>query len=87
MYSSIVLVLCCSYMITQGSHLEKGWQQWKQEYSKNYSCPAEEKTRRDIWMQSYHQISQHNNGNKKFFISLNQFSDMVKIVTQNLAII
>ncbi|CAI8041681.1 Cathepsin L [Geodia barretti] len=63
-------------MVAKGSSLEQIWQQWKLEHHKNYATIAEEEARKEIWKQSYHCITQHNFAQHKFFLALNQFSDM-----------
>ena len=77
MYLFILLVLCCSSEVTS-SLLKNSWQEWKLEHSKVYSNLVEEEAHRDVWVQNYHQIlSQHEKSKQKFFITLNQFSDLV----------
>ena len=73
----IVLLLCSGCVVCRGSSLEQIWQQWKLEHHKNYATIAEEEARKEIWKQSYHRITQHNFAQHKFFLAMNQFSDMV----------
>ena len=73
----IFLVLCGSFIVTHGSSLVENWQQWKLEYNKKYANMQEEQERRNIWMQSYHQIIQHATDKNHYDIGLNQFSDLV----------
>ena len=73
----VSLVLCGSFVVSYGSPLEKQWQQWKIEHSREYADPVEEQAHRDVWINNYYRIVQHNRDNKSFFIAPNEFSDLV----------
>ena len=74
----IVILLCSGCIVCRGScGMEESWQQWKQEHKKSYDSIAEEAARKEIWKQTYHRIAHHNSAQNKFFLSMNQFSDLV----------
>ena len=77
----IALLLCSGCVMCRGSSLDEIWQHWKLEHNKNYATLSEEEDRKEIWQESYYRIAYHNNAQNKFFLALNQFSDMV--ITQS----
>ena len=58
----------------------ESWEHWKLEYEKHYPTTAAEQARKEIWKHAYHHISRHNPAESKFFLDLNQFSDLVMTI-------
>ena len=61
--------------------LQEEWAEWKRTHSKFYSSAQEEGERLEIWQANYKKIMEHNTANKSFTLGLNEFADLVRVIS------
>ena len=72
------MIVAVSVLVCAG-HPALEWWQWKTQHSRKYKTAAEERARRDVWLQNYEYIQRHNSKHNEggMTLKLNQFTDMV----------
>ena len=62
-----------------GRALDDEWHIWKLSHRKAYR-EAEDKARREAWLENSVRIKEHNRGNLSFSLAVNEFADMVRSI-------
>lgn len=57
------------------------WLDWKLKHDKDYDSQEEELSRRQIWINNYKLIEEHNKGDHTFKLALNHLADLVRIIS------
>lgn len=73
----IVIILLSLGIECRGLSLEERWELWKLEHKKSYDTAGEEEARQHIWSRTYHRIARHNHAEERYYLAMNQFSDLV----------
>lgn len=56
------------------------WLEWKLKHNKDYDSQEEELSRRQIWINNYKLIEEHNKGDHTFKLALNHLADLVRFL-------
>ena len=57
------------------------WLDWKLKHNKDYDSQEEELSRRQIWINNYKLIEEHNKGDHTFKLALNHLADLVRFIS------
>lgn len=76
----VIFLVLVSVTVGQDALLES-WNLWKHQHRKVYSSEKEEANKKQTWLANLRNISHMNLENLSFVMKLNQFADMVSIIT------
>ena len=80
MIRRLLLLVFCLAGAALSASLDIQWHSWKSQHSKSYSGQEEEDQHRLVWYDNLKKIVEHNNANKSYTLSLNEFADLVRTI-------
>ena len=74
--TSLFLLTCLTVVLS--APLDWQWNEWKQKHGRSYGNKTEEDHSRDIWINNFKYIMEHNRQQHPFKLGLNGYADMVR---------